>query len=249
MEVRRGTEQEAAAYCKKDGDFVEVGQISRGAGTRTDVAEYYKKLKTGPTDMELMDYDFAKYSRFMKATDRYRSYLKPERTVDLKVHLLIGKPGTGKTRACYEKYPELWAFPIGKDLWSDGYAGQTTVLLDDFSGQMRLVDTLRLLDRYPIQIPKKGGFNWWCPERILITTNIHPKLWYDWQKRPDQEGALKRRIMFFWDYDNLIDHGDTEGPDTLEPDDYWVPGTVEPRRTFGGAQLTAKQLADIDACF
>jgi len=169
-----------------------------------------------------MEADFAKYSRFQKTIDRYRTYQAPRRIIDLKVHVLVGQPGTGKTRFVYDTFPNCYAFPIGKDLWADGYMGQPVVLLDDFSGQMRLVDTLRFLDRYPIQIPKKGGFNWWCPDTIFITTNIHPKDWYDWEKRPNQEQALKRRIHHIWDFDNKLP--DSEGKLSaieLDKDRYW----------------------------
>jgi len=149
-----------------------------------------------------MEHDFAKYSRFMKTVDRYRLYNKPVRTTDLQVHVLVGPPDAGKTRFVNDQFPNNYSFPIGKDLWSDGYMGQPVVLVDDFSGQMRLVDTLRFLDRYPIQIPKKGGFNWWCPDTILITTNRHPYNWYDWGNRPLQEAAIKRRIHHIWDFDS-----------------------------------------------
>jgi len=105
-----------------------------------------------------METDFNKFSRFMKTVDRYRLYSKPVRTTDLKVHVFVGPPNSGKTKFVNDRYPDNYSFPIGKDLWSDGYMGQPVVLVDDFSGQMRLVDTLRFLDRYPIQIPKKRRF-------------------------------------------------------------------------------------------
>jgi len=149
-----------------------------------------------------MEVDFNAYNRFCKTVDRYRLYQAIKRTEELSVHIFYGSPGTGKTRMAYELMPNLYAFPIGKELWSDGYNGQSEVLVDDFSGQMRLVDTLRFLDRYPIQIPRKGGFNWWCPNYIVLTTNIHPAKWYDWTKRPEQQAALRRRIHHIWDFDD-----------------------------------------------
>jgi len=222
FEFRRGTEQQASDYCKKDGDWISFGTCTKQPGERTDVAAFKGRLEAGASDLELMDYDFNAFSRFMKVTDRYRTFVPPKRTTNLEVYLLVGKPGTGKTKSVYDICPTVWAFPIGKDLWSDGYAGQPDVLLDDFSGQMRLVDTLRLLDRYPIQIPRKGGFNWWCPTRIFITTNNHPRTWYDWAKRPDQELALRRRMHYFLDFDNINDIGDNQvSPDLMEPQDYW----------------------------
>lgn len=210
-----------------------------GQGDRIDVKQFQEKLKSGADDLELMDFDFGKYARFIKTVDRYRTYIAPRRETELEVYLLIGKPGTGKTRSVYEKCPGVWAFPIGKDLWCDGYRGQPDVLLDDFSGQMRLVDTLRLLDRYPIQIPKKGGFSWWCPQRIFITTNIHPRYWYDWSKRPDQQLALRRRIHHFIDFDDFTEDEDTTGPVELPMEEAWyIPDGVIP--------LSKKQLKMID---
>lgn len=161
-----------------------------------------------------MEADFNAFNRFSKTVDRYRSYTAPVRTSDLAVHLFYGKPGTGKTRMAYELMPDLYAFPIGQQLWSDGYAGQPRVLIDDFNGQMRLVDTLRFLDRYPIQIPRKGGFNWWCPTHIVITTNVHPARWYDYSgaKKENQEAALRRRIHNIWNFDDK-----THGPNSDQP--------------------------------
>jgi len=200
--MRRGTSQEASDYCKKDDLYYEYGVLSQPKpGKRTDLIEFRKKLYEGADDLSLMEFDFNTFNRYMRTVDRYRTLAPPKRTEDLTVFLYIGKPGTGKTRLAYEDYPDLYAFPIGKDLWSDGYAGQKTVLIDDFSGNMRLVDLLRFLDRYPIQIPRKGGFNWWIPTNIIITTNIHPRDWYTYKDRKDSAHALKRRIHKVYDFD------------------------------------------------
>jgi len=161
-----------------------------------------------------MEQDFGAYARFNKAVDRYRSAVSPKRDKDLVVHLFYGRPGTGKTRMAYHLMPDLYAFPIGANLWSDGYFGQSCVLIDDFNGQMRLVDLLRFLDRYPILIPRKGGFNWYCPEYIVLTTNVHPMRWYDYSgaKKENQEAALRRRIHHVWNFDEK-----QHGPNADQP--------------------------------
>lgn len=221
FEPRRGSEAEASDYCKKEGDFEEFGIRALCKGSRTDVLAFAALVKSGRTDLELMEEDFNAFNRFYKTVDRYRSYIPPKRTEELKVALFVGKTGTGKTRKAYDLFPDLYAFPIGKDLWSDGYMGQKNVLVDDFSGQMRLVDLLRFLDRYPIQIPKKGGFNWWCPSFIIITTNFHPRDWFKWDGREEHQAALKRRFTTVFDFDNL-DITEGNDPTQLELDDYWV---------------------------
>jgi len=70
----------------------------KGAGSRQDVQAFQLMLKAGRNDLELMDADFSKFSRFIKTVDRYRTYVPPVRTTELKVALFVGKPGTGKTR-------------------------------------------------------------------------------------------------------------------------------------------------------
>lgn len=218
FEPRKSTEEKAARYCKKGGFFYEHGKPCKGQGSRTDVTEFFNKVQTGASDLELMQTDFNQYARFQKSVDRYRSYMQPVRTAELSVHLFVGLPGTGKTRSAYDTFANLYAFPIGQNLWADGYMGQPDVLVDDFSGQLRLVDLLRFLDRYPIQIPRKGGFVWWCPTTIIITTNIHPRRWYKYEDRAEQEAALRRRIHYYWDFDNKDANGI---PTELPVATYW----------------------------
>lgn len=219
-EVRKGTEKQAADYCKEDGLFYEWGTMNeKGHGTRTDVAAFRELVFSGQTDIQLMEADFNAYNRFQRSIDRFRSLKKPVRKEDLQVFLYIGKPGTGKTKKFEELYGEEgYAFPIGKDLWSDGYQGQVAVCVDDFCGGMQLKDVLRFLDRYPIQIPRKGGFNWWSPDVIVLTTNVHPKDWYNYSTRTDSAQALRRRIHNVFNFDKLDEFGE---PKEEKIEDFW----------------------------
>lgn len=57
-----------------------------------------------------------------------------------------------------------------------------------------------------------GGFQWWNPDKIYITSNSHPNTWYDYSKRQDKELALRRRftkiIEFLDDKQNVFDTDD-----------------------------------------
>lgn len=187
-------------YCQKLESRVEgpwshgdLGKVSR-QGKRNDLLECANMVKQGKTLTEIADLFPTQVIRYSTNLERYRALYPPKRTQDLVVWLYIGKPGTGKTRTAHELFPELFRLPIGKDLWFNTYQQQPEVLIDDFSGNIGLTQLLQLLDRYPIQVPVKGGFTWWCPNTIIITTNIPIEDWYDYTTRQDSFEALQRRI-------------------------------------------------------
>lgn len=108
------------------------------------------------------------------------------------VDLYYGLTGTGKSRLAYSKYPD--AFRKASGPWWDGYAGETTVILDDFDDHfMPIGDLLRVLDRYPMRTPVKGGFVQLVANHFIVTSNHLPAEWYPdaVQKRLD---AVTRRF-------------------------------------------------------
>lgn len=162
------------------------------------------------------------YMRYYRAVDQVRR-LKvldpPTMRPELRVSLYFGAPGTGKTARAYKEDPNLFAVPLGSQTWYDGYVGQNTILLDDFNGQIRLDDLLRLLDIYPIQVPIKGGFAWLHAVRFIITSNYQPRDWYRYAGREASFQALLRRIhetiefteQYVW---SISEEEPTAGPST-----------------------------------
>ncbi len=143
--------------------------------------------------------------RYFKAVQHVRQILafdKP-RIRDVNISVFFGPPGTGKTRAAYLEDKHLFSIPIGKDMWFDNYRGEKTLLIDDFNGELRLVDLLRLLDIYPVQIPIKGSFVYLQATRIIITSNTPIEYWYDYTTRQDSLNALKRRIRNIVEFDTV----------------------------------------------
>lgn len=106
------------------------------------------------------------------------------------MELLTGATGLGKTRYVFHMHdPEdIWVWP--GDRWFDGYTGQPVALFDDFRGELDLGNMLRLLDRYPMDVPVKGGFANWVPRRIYITSNVLPAVWW-----PDLD---REKLEPFW---------------------------------------------------
>lgn len=202
IEARRGTRQQCIDYCKKpstriDGPW-EYGETESKQGKRNDLSDLAMAVKAGATNEALFDLNPGLVLRMNRHIDRLRSWFKPTRTKDLDVILRYGKPGTGKTESCHTDYPDLFRLPVSKDLWMDNYQQEKAVLIDDFAGNVGLSQLLQIIDKYPIQVPIKGAFVWWCPDVIIITTNVHPMKWYDYTTRQDSWKAVTRRFSTIW---------------------------------------------------
>ncbi len=205
IEARRGTQQQAIDYSKKDDTRVdgpyEFG-TPRAQGRRNDLESFKDDvLVRGKRKRDMIDEHYPTFARFHKFYDTLVMLNKPERTEELKVILHIGETGLGKTRSVYDKFmhdDDFYIAPVSNDkMWLDQYDGHTKVLLDDFCGKASktsLSFLLRLLDRYPVMVPTKGGHAWWLPNEVYVTTNIYPRDWYDWNTRGEQYKALARRF-------------------------------------------------------
>jgi hypothetical protein len=227
LEQRRGPQDRAIAYCKEGEQSKEEweSQGSKGLlfglnalveefgvpklGARNSnssknliqnqLVDVRNAIKAGASEQSIYEEHPLVAARFPKYVSKLCSFEKPAIRDNLQVVLLYGPPGSGKTHYCYNRSSNLYAIPIksGKTTWFDGYCGQDTVLIDDFSGKLGLDELLRLLDKYPVQVECKGGHLWFKPTLIYITTNIDYFAWYDYSTRQDSLKALQRRITTY----------------------------------------------------
>jgi len=187
-----GTAAQASNYCKKDDDYYEYGQMKR-AGKRTDIDDLYHMAAANKSDIEIGEYNPSGYLRYHRAIDRVRlNYMRSNKKFEpVKVTVLWGEAGKGKSRKAYEIDPNLYHFThMEGPIWFDGYRGEKTILINDFYGNIRYSYLLELLDGYKFNIPVKGGFTWKMWNHVIITSNKHPQFWYKKGFTP----ALKRRI-------------------------------------------------------
>lgn len=197
VEARRGSQEQAIAYCHKEESRIEdpvTHGEPRNQGQRTDVAALVEVARTGAPKRQALEQCPATYARYYKAYEHIASLTKPERK-DRRVHLLLGAPGTGKTRYVLDKHPDCYVIPVtNSSIWFDGYDGHEVVLIDDYMGQFPLIQFLRLLHEYPEQVPVKGGHVWFNPSVIYVTSNYQINEWYKFEGREASLAALERRF-------------------------------------------------------
>lgn len=194
------TEPERVAGPWEAGTWSEAGQ-----GKRTDLTQAIDLLKTGATMHQVALAFPAVYVRAQRGLAALQAEIAEPRTNPPEVYICYGPPGCGKSVLSRKTSdPEnTWVDPLGTGSWFDGYSGQDVAIFDDFDGAMshwRLKDLLKALDRYALRVPVKGSFTIWKPTKIWLTTNYHPRSWWDWTAREPQYPALQRRVtrVYHW---------------------------------------------------
>jgi len=184
LEKRIGTADQAAAYCKKDGDVYERGTISKSRTVK--IKEQKNKLlpfipiiKEG--GLQQLSNDANCNLSTLKHGQLWLSLNEASRKFEdpLEVRWFWGETGTGKTYEAYQFAMALGCEPYirsGGGKFFDGYEGQRVAIFDDFrEGDIPFNYLLRLCDKYPMRIEVKGGVRQWKPEFIFITSPQKPE--------------------------------------------------------------------------
>lgn len=192
-EKAKGSPEQNRTYCSKGGEFAEFGTCPRGRGARTDIASALAAVKAGASRRILIEEHTLAYARAHRVLGE--ALLLYSRTRDWcpVVRVYFGETGIGKTRRAFEE-TESTPYMHSGGQWFDGYDEHEDVIFDDFGGsEFKLTYLLKLLDRYPMRVPVKGGFANWVPKRIWITSNYSPKEWFP-NAKDEHVKALMRRI-------------------------------------------------------
>lgn len=203
MRIMGGTPLDSLSYCsKEDTNPFQYGvcPISE-QGKRNDLVSAIERVLSGSSmrqiansgDMEAV-ISFVKHH---KGLTLLRSATQHQRQEPPTVVWLYGHTGTGKTRAAIELGtffgPDEWWISAGGLQWFDGYDGQTVAILDDFrTKHCEFSMLLRILDRYSLRVPFKGGFIDWLPRYIVVTAPMEPKFMYNLHRDEDIK-QLERR--------------------------------------------------------
>lgn len=198
-EVSKGTPSQAIDYCKKDGDFVELGSppISQKDKGRLEKDRWARILSLSEAgDWESLKEEFPQeYCTQLKKLEHVHNKRKRELDVlngEMLHEWIVGPTGCGKSRSARVANPDAYVKNPNVKWW-DGYDGQNCVIIDDFDKYQvsQGGDMKRWLDRYPFQAEMKGTQELIRPIKIVVTSQYYPHEIWDDQKTVD---AINRRI-------------------------------------------------------
>lgn len=212
LEKRRGTQEQAVAYCEKDetavvGTRIRIGQLQR-QGQRSDLEGFKEDVKAGLSKEQLMEKHSDTMARSFRFCTEYLS-LKTNRAArtrgyqKMEVVVVTGATNKNKTRWVMHEirkqfglnYYAISAPDPGRPVYFDNYAEEPCLLIDEFSDWISCIKMLRLLDGYDNKLDARGITHVQAWTHVYITSNLKMEDW--WEKHPpnsEHRNALARRI-------------------------------------------------------
>ena len=197
-EKRRGTPQQAATYCKKDGNVFETGTISQ-QGRRTDIEATLGAIRTNPRlrrreIAEQFTGVFARYPRFVDTVVGFYRTVQTLNWTDSPNRFIYGPAGSGKSRYARTLFSDDELYIKTHNKWFDGYDGESCVLIDDLhpDNAKYMVTNIKIwADRYPFRAELKGSVIRIRPQSVVITSNYSIEEMFP---NPQDQAAIRRRF-------------------------------------------------------
>ena len=195
FEATKGTKKQADDYINKRGAFEEkgetieyityYGEIKGRQGHRTDLEDYFDRLRTGETPSDIVHDTPKAYARLSLLKQMFYDIRSQNTPIvrDVKVYWHTGGTGSGKS---YERV--LLANEVGEQniyyLTAfnsgafDNYNGQPVLWIEDYRGEFRLQELLRLLDVYKAELPARFSNSKALWTEVHITSVLTPRECY-----------------------------------------------------------------------
>lgn len=216
IEKRKGSQEQAIDYCKKDGIWQEWGERNQ-QGNRSDLDVVREMIKQGKTLKEISD--VVTSYQALRFAEKYIQLHEPKRSWKPKVTWIYGVSGSGKTYWAKKLAgPNRWVSNKTLEWWQN-YEGQENIVIDEFRAHYcPFTELLRILDEDEYSVMIKGGSRQLLAKNIYITSNRHPTEIYG-QLSEEQVHQLTRRIDKIVYFDKVYESVKYE-PETISQDDF-----------------------------
>lgn len=175
-------------YCSKEDTRCygpwNFGIEPAGQGKRNDLASATAAFVESSYDLTLLALEYPTiYIRYAKGFSALRDRLwkRPPIKPSPEVRVYWGVAGSGKShRARVElPYAQPWTEPTNGSLYAANYTeGNGDHIFEDFSGWAKFRWLLAFLDGYPISVNTCGAMVPCTRDRVIITSQYHPREWY-----------------------------------------------------------------------
>lgn len=155
-------------------DTFEHGSPPKGRGARTDLDEVAASIRNGDSEVEIAEQHGASYIKYFGGIRELMGLCKSQdRSHVTRGYWCYGPTGTGKSRWA-NSIPGAKYLKDPTNKWFDGYLNQETVIIDDYrpSKELGFAQLLRLADRYPMTVERKGGTRVFNAQRLVVTTPL-----------------------------------------------------------------------------
>ena len=176
-------------------------------GRRTDLIAMYDLVKEGKSNAEILEICGETAIKHVDKINKLRhDYLvdkfKGTRRLDLKVHYITGKTGTGKSRDILDTHGDSNVYRVTDYQHPfDSYQLEPVIVFEEFRSSLRLQDMLNFLDIYPVNLPARYSPRVCCASTIYIVSNWDFEQQYsEIQKDPDQKSTYQAWIRRFNGY-------------------------------------------------
>jgi len=198
LEPQRGSSNQCIDYCSKEDTRVrgptEWGERPLGQGNRSDLRRVADRILAGESMRSVTLEEPIAYVRYSRGLMALRVLHAPVRNWKMDVTVILGPPGSGKSRLALAVVPKaFWLNTPTSVVWWDGYDMHADVVIDEFRGWIPVGMLLRLLDRYPMSVEVKGGSVPFVAKRIVLTSQKEPGMWWP-NARVDDMTAFFRRV-------------------------------------------------------
>jgi len=212
-EIAAGNLEQNQKYCKKEGKFIEWGEPVT-QGKRMDLEKAFDDAAdTSKSMLEVATENKSTFIRYHRGIEKVRELtLKEEAKAwrEVEVIFITGPTGCGKTREAMASGENIYKIQGSQLQWWDGYEGEDTILIDEYSNDVKVTELLALLDGYKLRLPVKGGFTYAAWTKVYITSNLarlHE------QAKDAHRDALQRRITTtknYWEASGIDERFDEQ---------------------------------------